>query len=88
MDIDSTSKSKQSVARGVQEGSSCNVNHWITGTTYLELGLISNSKDRFLLQSYPKRYAQGIAIGIYSLFAGLKVKKIYVQSLPVSRIST
>jgi N-acetylmuramoyl-L-alanine amidase len=40
-------------------------------TAYLELGLITNKQDRLLLLSYPKRFAQGIALGIYSLFSGL-----------------
>lgn len=55
-------------------------------TGYLELGLLSNKKDRFLIKSYPKRYAQGIAIGIYSLFADLTPKKIKgVKLLPTGK---
>lgn len=42
--------------------------------SYLELGHISNSRDFALLKDYPDLYAEGIAVGIYSLLAGIELK--------------
>lgn len=41
-------------------------------TAFIEVGYISNAKDRKLLKGRQEMVAEGIAVGIYSLFAGFK----------------
>ena len=41
---------------------------------FLELGYFSRSKDRYILKKKQDRIAEGIAVGIYSLFAGMRPK--------------
>lgn len=53
---------------------------------FLELGFMSNNRDRELIFEHPQLYAEGIAIGIYSLFEGLKVQPWGIaDSLPTGR---
>ncbi len=42
-------------------------------TAYLELGYLSNARDRWLLMHRGDLYVEGLAAGIYSLAAGLKL---------------
>ncbi len=51
-------------------------------TAYIELGYLKNKKDRFILTNKQDEIAEGIAVGIYSLFAGLKPNKIKLKELP------
>ncbi len=44
-------------------------------TAFIEIGYLSNSKDRMLLKNNQDAIAEGIAVGIYSLFAGIEIKK-------------
>ncbi len=41
---------------------------------FIELGYFSRRFDRMILQKHRQEIAEGIAVGIYSLFAGLKVR--------------
>ncbi len=45
-------------------------------TSYIEVGYLSNLKDREILKAKKEKIAQAIAVGIYSLFAGVKVKNL------------
>ncbi len=45
-------------------------------TAYVELGFLSNSKDRKLLKEKQLLIAESVAVGIYSLLAGLTPKKV------------
>lgn len=40
-------------------------------SAYLELGYLTNAADRALLARHPDAYAEGIAVGIYSLLYGM-----------------
>jgi hypothetical protein len=51
-------------------------------SAYIELGYLRNTKDRFLLTNKENEIAEGIAVGIYSLFAGIKPKNIKLKDLP------
>jgi hypothetical protein len=51
-------------------------------TAYIELGYLRNAKDRFILNNKQNEIAEGIAVGIYSLFAGIKPKNIKLKDLP------
>ncbi len=44
-------------------------------TAFLEVGYLNRSHTRYLLRSRTDEMAEGIAVGIYSLFAGLKPDK-------------
>lgn len=44
---------------------------------YLEIGHLDVKRDRDLLLKYPDDIARALAAGIYSLFAGLEIKKEY-----------
>ena len=44
-------------------------------TAFIEVGYLSNPRDRMLLKNNQDAIAEGIAVGIYSLFAGLEIKK-------------
>lgn len=44
-------------------------------TAYIELGYLSNARDRKLLKEKQVVVAESVAVGIYSLLAGLKPKK-------------
>ncbi len=44
-------------------------------TAYIELGYLKRKRDRFLLTKKQEEIAEGIAAGIYSLFAGLEPRK-------------
>lgn len=44
-------------------------------TAYVELGYLSNARDRKLLKEKQSVIAESVAVGIYSLLAGLKPKK-------------
>ncbi len=44
-------------------------------TAYVELGYLSNARDRKLLKEKQAVVAESVAVGIYSLLAGLKPKK-------------
>jgi len=44
-------------------------------TAFIEVGYLSNPKDRMLLKNNQDAIAEGIAVGIYSLFAGVEIKK-------------
>ncbi|MFH0975918.1 MAG: N-acetylmuramoyl-L-alanine amidase [Spirochaetota bacterium] len=41
-------------------------------TAYIELGYLKNERDRFTLTKKQDEIAEGIAVGVYSLFAGMK----------------
>jgi len=43
-------------------------------TAYIEVGYISNAQDRALLKKKQDLMAEAVAVGIYSLFAGLPIK--------------
>jgi hypothetical protein len=45
-------------------------------TAYVELGYLSNIKDRKLLKEKQQLIAESVAVGIYSLLAGLNPKKV------------
>lgn len=49
---------------------------------YLELGQLLNAKDRFLLTDKLPIVADGLAVGIYSLFAGLPVAAVDGMECP------
>jgi len=49
---------------------------------FLELGYLRRSKDRYIMIHKQDEIAQGIAVGIYSLFAGLKMKNEDFNYLP------
>ncbi len=42
---------------------------------FIELGYFLRKRDRFLLTKRQEKIAEGIAVGIYSLLAGLEIKK-------------
>ncbi len=54
-------------------------------TAYLELGYISNFRDRWLLTNKRDRYIAGLAAGIYSLAAGAKVEPLAGVERPRGR---
>ncbi len=45
-------------------------------TAYVELGYLSNAKDRKLLKEKQQLIAESVAVGIYSLLTGLNPKKV------------
>ena len=51
-------------------------------TAYLEVGYLNRSHTRYLLKSRTDEIAEGIAVGIYSLFTGLKVRDRNVKHVP------
>ncbi len=51
-------------------------------SAYIELGYIYRRRDRYLLTKKQDQIAEGIAVGIYSLLAGLKPKNIKSKYLP------
>ena len=52
---------------------------------YIELGYLKNKNDRFVLVNKQNEIAEGIAAGIYSLFAGLKTDNIKFKYLPYGK---
>ncbi len=44
-------------------------------TAFIELGSLANERHRYLFTSKQDEIAEGIAVGIYSLFSGMKLKK-------------
>ena len=57
------------------------INVWIVPlhvnaiSCFIELGYLSRRRDRYLLTKKQDELAQGIAVGIYSLFSGIRVNK-------------
>jgi hypothetical protein len=51
-------------------------------SAYIELGYLKNKRDRFLLTNKQDEIAEGIAAGIYSLFAGIKPNSMRFKDLP------
>ena len=51
-------------------------------TAYIELGYLRRDRDRFILTKKQNEIAEGIAVGIYSLFAGLTLKSEKYKYLP------
>ncbi len=51
-------------------------------TAFLEIGYLNRSHTRYLLRSRTDEIAEGIAVGIYSLFAGVKPRKGKVKHVP------
>jgi hypothetical protein len=51
-------------------------------TAYIELGYLKNKKDIYILTNKQDEIAEGIAAGIYSLFAGLKPNNKRFKDLP------
>ncbi len=49
---------------------------------FLELGYLRRKVDRFILTKKQKEIAEGIAVGIYSLLAGMKIKDTKFQYKP------
>ncbi len=49
---------------------------------FIELGLLNNARHRYILTSRQQEIAEGIAVGIYSLFAGITPKKQPFTYLP------
>ncbi|MBN2402288.1 MAG: N-acetylmuramoyl-L-alanine amidase [Spirochaetes bacterium] len=49
---------------------------------YIELGYLKNKKDRYVLTDKQDEIAEGIAVGIYCLFAGFKPKVSEFKHLP------
>ncbi|MCP4134961.1 MAG: N-acetylmuramoyl-L-alanine amidase [bacterium] len=49
---------------------------------FVELGYINRRKDRFILTKKHDEIAEGIAVGIYSLFSGLKLKERKFKHTP------
>ncbi len=44
-------------------------------TAFIELGSLANTRHRYLFQHKQDEIAEGLAVGIYSLLSGLKLKK-------------
>lgn len=51
-------------------------------SAYLELGDIRSDKDMYFLTKKKKKTAISLAVGIYSLFVGLEIRKKEIPSLP------
>ena len=51
-------------------------------TAFLEVGYLNRSHTRYLLRSRTDEMAEGIAVGIYSLFAGLRPDKSRTDHVP------
>jgi hypothetical protein len=54
-------------------------------TAYIELGYLKNKNDRFILTNRQNEIAEGIAVGIYSLFAGIKPNRLKIKDLPYGK---
>lgn len=49
---------------------------------YIELGYFNRKRDRYMLTKKQDEIAEGIAVGIYSLFAGLRIKSRNINEEP------
>ncbi len=49
---------------------------------FIELGSLANSRHRYILVQKQDEIAEGLAVGIYSLFSGMKLKKSRYAYLP------
>ena len=54
-------------------------------SAYIELGYLKNRRDRYVLVNKQEEIAEGIATGIYSLFAGIKMKNVHFENLPYGK---
>lgn len=51
-------------------------------SAFIELGYLNRARDRYLLTRKQDEIAEGIAVGIYSLFSGLAIKSDKFKHLP------
>ncbi|PKL41091.1 MAG: hypothetical protein CVV44_00185 [Spirochaetae bacterium HGW-Spirochaetae-1] len=52
---------------------------------FIELGYLNRQRDRYILLNKQEEIAEGIAVGIYSLFAGLTPREKSVKNSPLGK---